>query len=84
MRSNPPTNAPDSSDKKLILKERTIILFEKKAKKAGLKAATLMKNVLDEAVAKDEWTLEDEEELHRRIIKNMKRNEKIKARYAAK
>lgn len=80
MRGNPATYATDSSEKKLSIKERTIICFEKRSVASGIPVATLMKAVLDQAVANDEWTLEDENKLHERIVKNIQRNEAIKAR----
>lgn len=84
MRGNPPTYAPTSSEKKLSIKERTIICFEKRSKASGLPVATLMKAVLDKAVEKDPWTEEDENLLHERILANIEKNKAIKAKKGLK
>ena len=52
MKSNPPTYAPDVSEKKLAIKEQTIIKFKNRSLASGIPVATLMKAVLDDAVAK--------------------------------
>jgi hypothetical protein len=76
--------ALDKVERRLSVKVETSVKIEKRAKAAGIAPATMMNAILDEAVAGDPWTAEDEARAREIIDANFKKRESDKARKGIK
>ena len=72
--------ALDKYEKRLSVDVRVFVKYEKRAADAGISVAAVMNAVLDDAVAKDPWTREDEARARALIDQNFEKREAKKAK----
>ena len=71
--------ALDKYEKRLSIDVRVFVKYEKRADAAGISVAAAMNAVLDDAVAHDPWTREDEARARALIDQNFEKREARKA-----
>ena len=76
--------ALDKYEKRLSVDVRVFVKYEKRANAAGISVAAAMNAVLDDAVATDPWTREDEERALALIDANFAKRETKKAKKGIK
>ena len=76
--------ALDKYEKRLSVDVRVFVKYEKRANAAGISVAAAMNAVLDDAVATDPWTREDEERARALIDANFAKRETKKAKKGIK
>ena len=72
--------ALDKYEKRLSIDVRVFVKYEKRAAAAGISVAAAMNAVLDDAVAKDPWTRDDETRARLLIDANFEKRETRKAK----
>lgn len=75
--------ALDKYEKRLSVDVRVFVKYEKRAADAGISVAAVMNAVLDDAVAKDPWTREDEARARALIDQNFEKRERTTKTLAA-
>ena len=70
--------ALDKYEKRLSIDVRVFVKYEKRAAAAGISISAAMNAVLDDAVAKDPWTREDETKARAIIDANFAKREATK------
>lgn len=72
--------ALDKYEKRLSIDMRVFVKYENRATALGISTAAAMNAVLDDAVANDPWTREDEDRARSLIDENFKKREAKKAK----
>ena len=72
--------ALDKYEKRLSVDVRVFVKYENRAADAGISVAAVMNAVLDDAVAQDPWTREDEARARALIDQNFEKREAKKAK----
>ena len=72
--------ALDKYEKRLSVDVRVFVKYEKRAAAAGISVAAAMNAVLDDEVAKDPWTRDDEARARALIDANFEKREAKKAK----
>lgn len=76
--------ALDKYEKRLSIDVRVLVKYENRAKAAGISVSAAMNAVLDDDVARDPWTRDDEARARAIIDANFAKREALKARKGVK
>ena len=76
--------ALDKFEKRLSIDVRVLVKYENRAKAAGISVSAAMNAVLDDDVARDPWTRDDEARARAIIDANFAKREALKARKGVK